>query len=524
LTGISHVRNPAVPPPRRPSRLWGNRQLIAVLVTGAAYYAGARIGLLPALVRGQVTPFWPPTGIAVACMMLFGLRCWPGIAIASFAVNAPLGPSLLAVIGIAAGNTLAPLAAVVLMRVLRVSRDLARLRDALLFVFAGVSSTLISASCGTAMLRAFGGIRSDQVWSTGSVWWAGDAMGVLVVAPVILQLTRARELFAMTALRLAEGVVVLGLVGAVMGYYINTSSPTVLLICPLLVWSAVRFRQAGAALVALEVSIIASAAAAADQTAFAEHTVVRSMLILLVFNASVALSGLLLATVISALHESGRDLALANLLLSHRVEQHDVELNRDRSRLAVLADRHRIATQLQDTVLQRLFGIGAALEAAAAASGPENHERLARLVDELDTTVNDLALAIYQVEEDGPGTTFGDAVEHVVNAAAASLPVRPAIRVIGDVERIPLAQRTQLLAALQDLLSDLGEAGSISVTLSVTGAEVALSVVADDIGAQSRVPGRGVARAHARALRLSGRCEWRTGDNRSIVDLRIPTP
>src|SRR6058998_1273019 len=88
-----------------PWRGWTRGDVWAILLTAVAYYGGARIGLLPALVRGQVTPFWPPTGIAVACLLLFGMRTWPGVAAASLAVNIPLGPTLPAVAGIVAGNT-----------------------------------------------------------------------------------------------------------------------------------------------------------------------------------------------------------------------------------------------------------------------------------------------------------------------------------------------------------------------------------------------------------------------------------
>lgn len=500
-------------------------QIGAVFLTAVLYYGGARIGLLPALVRGQVTPFWPPTGIAVACLAMFGLRVWPGVAIASFAVNAPLGPTLPAVIGIAAGNTVAPLVAVLVLRGLGAVIELGRLRDAVLFVFAGVSSMLISATWGTAMLRLAGGVAADHVWSTWSVWWTGDAMGVLVVAPVLLALPRIRQLHALAPVRLIEGVALLGLVAAVMRYYTVTGSPAVLLICPLLVWSAVRFRQVGAALVTLEVSVFASAATATGHGAFAHGGVLHSMLVLQLFNASIALTGLLLTAAITQLDDSRRDLAIANLLLAERIEQRGAELDHDRRRIAVLADRQRIATQLHDTVLQRLFGVGTAVEAAAMKSDPQNRLQLNRVVDELDTTIKDLAVAIYQVDLDGPESTVRDAVEHVIAATTHPLGLMPALALHGDLERIPLALRPQTLAALHEGLIDLAgnaNARHVAVSLAVSGDEITVCITVDHLAMRPPVPREGLRRADARARRLGGTCTWQSSPHTSRVELRFP--
>jgi integral membrane sensor domain MASE1 len=500
-----------------------SRDLAIIAVTGVSYYAGARIGLLPSLVRGQVTPFWPPTGIAVVCALIFGLRSAPGVALAAFAVNAPLGPNILAAAAIALGNTAAPLAVVLLLRALKVSLDLARLRDSILFVLIAVSGMTISATWGTAVLRLSSGVSADRVWTTWTVWWAGDAMGVLVVAPVIVQLRRTWPSQRWPAPRLLEGAVLLGLVAIVVEFAL--SSPAGLLICPLIVWAAVRFRQLGAALVALEVAVLASATASNGHGPFASHSVVHSMLILQLFNAAIALTGLLLAASISQIDDARHDLGVANLMLSQTVEQRGAELDRDRSRLAVLADRYRIATQLHDTVLQRLFGIGTALEMAAASDG-HDRQRLARLVDELDATVNELSLAIYQVEDDAPKATFREAIDNVIVATTRTLGVQaPSIVLTGDGELVPLALRPQLLAALHDGLNDVaGRPGirHLSVAVAVNGDGIGLAVTADHELCDDLDPRAGIQRAIARATRLGGTCEWEPGDRQSTLTLQIP--
>src|ERR1051325_4223196 len=81
---------------------------LRLVVVAAAYAVGARLGLGLAIVNGQVTPVWPPTGIAGVAMLIFGARVWPAIAIAAFAVNLPLGPHPLGSAVIAIGNPPAP--------------------------------------------------------------------------------------------------------------------------------------------------------------------------------------------------------------------------------------------------------------------------------------------------------------------------------------------------------------------------------------------------------------------------------
>jgi integral membrane sensor domain MASE1 len=503
----------------RPAR----QDLVVVAVTAAAYYAGARVGLLPALVRGQVTPFWPPTGIAVVCLLLFGLRSWPGVAIAAFAVNAPLGPTVPATFAIALGNTVAPLAVVLAIRAVNVSLDLARLRDGILFVAVAVCGMAISATCGTAALRLSGGVGADRWWGTWSVWWAGDAMGVLVVAPVLLQLIRAWPWHRIPVLPLLELGGVAALVAVLMRYSIG--SPAGLLVCPLLVWAAVRFRQLGAALVTLEVAVFASAAAASGHGVFARGSLVHSMLVLQLFNAAIALTGLLLAAAIVQIDDSRRTLGTANRLLSRAVAQRGAELDRDRNRLAMLADRYRIATQLHDTVLQRLFGVGTALESAAAMSEDGTKQRLTRLIDELDATVNELALAIYQVEDDAPQATFGEAIKHVVAASTHELEVQPAFLLTGDGELTPLALRPQLLAALHDALGDIAAlpgTRQLSVAVAVNGEGIGLAITAEHEVREAGATPDGIDRADARATRLGGSCKWLPAERTSTLTLQIP--
>jgi len=96
-------------------RLTG-KEFFRLALVAAAYWLAAKLSLNLALVHGQVTPIWPPTGIAVVAILLVGRRATAAIALAAFAVNLPIGPSVLGAAVIAAGNTLAPLLSAELLR------------------------------------------------------------------------------------------------------------------------------------------------------------------------------------------------------------------------------------------------------------------------------------------------------------------------------------------------------------------------------------------------------------------------
>jgi signal transduction histidine kinase len=251
------------------------------------------------------------------------------------------------------------------------------------------------------------------------------------------------------------------------------------------------------------------------------------MLVLQSFNASIALTGLLLAAAIAQLEDSRHELGAANLLLSQKVEQRGAELDLDRNRIAVLADRYRIATQLHDTVLQRLFGIGTVLESAAATADPVARQRLDRVVDELDATVNDLAVAIYRVEDDVPAASFHGALEHVIAASTKPFGLQPpALVLTGDGEQVPLALRTQLLGALHEGLSDIaGQPGirQVNVAVAVDPEGIGLAITADHEVNAGLEPGTGIERAAGRARRLGGTWEWHAADRQSSLTLQIPT-
>ncbi|MFJ8154042.1 MASE1 domain-containing protein [Streptomyces sp. NPDC094468] len=273
---------------------------VQALAVATCYYAAGRLGLLRRLtVEGAVfTPVYPSTGVALACLLVLGLNCWPGIALGAFFLVLSLGTPGPDVVGILVGSSAGPVCAYLMLRRAGFRTDLGRLRDGLCLVFLGaLAAMLVSATVDVVTLVCAGKLDAARFWPIWLVWWVGDAMGVLLVTPVLLVLLGARW-----PPRLSRWKETLALVvGAAVLVPVATGSAlsALFLVYPLLIWAALRFRLAGSAPCALFASVMATIAATDGVGAFTGLSHVEVMLKLQLFNGSLALTALLLSAVIT---------------------------------------------------------------------------------------------------------------------------------------------------------------------------------------------------------------------------------
>ncbi|MER6061479.1 MASE1 domain-containing protein [Streptomyces sp. NPDC001792] len=273
---------------------------VQVLAVAAGYYAAARLGLMRELsVEGAVvTPIWPPTGVAVAALMILGLGCWPGITIgALFAVMSLTTPRI-EVLGTLAGQTAAPVCAALLLRRARFHTDLGRLRDGVALVFLGaLTAMLISATVGAGLLVLMDKLNADTFWPVWLAWWVGDAMGVLLVTPLLLLLHGARWPPRLGRWKEVTALAVVTFVVVPVAVYSSIS--VLYLVYPLIIWAALRFQLAGSVLCALLMSVLATVAATDRAGAFAGLSQIEIMAKLQAFNGAMALTALLLSALIT---------------------------------------------------------------------------------------------------------------------------------------------------------------------------------------------------------------------------------
>lgn len=160
------------------------------LAVAAAYFVAARLGFALALGTDQVTAVWPPTGIALAALLQFRLRAAPGVLIGAFAANASLHEPWLVAAGIGVGNTLEAIAGAELLRRLGFDRRLARVRDVLALLAAAAASPVVSATIGVGCLVGGNVQPAAALAGLWKLWWIGDALGMLIAAPMLLVWSR----------------------------------------------------------------------------------------------------------------------------------------------------------------------------------------------------------------------------------------------------------------------------------------------------------------------------------------------
>ncbi|OKI45924.1 hypothetical protein A6A29_30670 [Streptomyces sp. TSRI0281] len=272
-----------------------------ILGVAAVYYGSGRLGLLrEVVVHGSVvTPLWPPTGVALGALLVLGARIWPGIALgALLTITATSGSFAWSGLGIVAGNTAAPLCAYLMLRRVGFRSELARLRDGIALVLLGAfAGMLISATVGSGVLMLTGKLPTSSFWLVWSSWWAGDAMGVLVVTPLLLVLRKAR--LPRRSDRWLEASVLMVVTPAAGLLATRSSLSMIYLVFPVLIWAALRFQLPGSAPCALLMSVLAVVAGTDRVGPFADHSLVEIMVNLSLFNGCVALTALLLAAIVA---------------------------------------------------------------------------------------------------------------------------------------------------------------------------------------------------------------------------------
>jgi integral membrane sensor domain MASE1 len=269
------------------------------------YFGAAKLGLALAFATPSVTAIWPPAGIAIAALVLFGPRVWPAVAAGAFLANVTTDVPIYTTVGITIGNTLEAVAGAWLLRRVGFRPSLRRLRDVFALVtLSGALSTAIAASIGVASLY-IGDQVSGDLLSVWRVWWLGDMGGVLLVAPFILVAVthwpysqvpgRAAEVAALAICLVAVGLLAF-----------SADVRAEFLVFPLLIWAALRFWQPGATSAALVVATIAITFTINDSGPFVESSEDDSLLLAQAFSGVAGLTALVLAILSSQRAEVAR--------------------------------------------------------------------------------------------------------------------------------------------------------------------------------------------------------------------------
>ncbi len=300
---------------------WSSQLKLAgkIAVIAALYVFAARAGLQLESISGFAALVWPPTGIALAALLLGGYQLWPGIFIGAVVANMLTGAPLLIGVGIGVGNTLeALLGTYLLLRLVDFRPAIERVQDAIGFVlFAAVLAPVVSATIGVATLDLGGLVPRTRLVDTWRAWWLGDAIGALVVAPPVLVWTARpvlparRHLLEVGALTFAVIALSLAIFQRQAGAPGGPLSRAYELF-PLLIWAAIRFGPHGAVSTSFLVSIFALWGTMTGHGPFIQPTLHASLLALQSFMGVTAATFLILGAATAERERATRELKVAH--------------------------------------------------------------------------------------------------------------------------------------------------------------------------------------------------------------------
>src|SRR4051794_35901403 len=188
----------------------GAPHLATHLAIAGAYALAALLALEVGPARIIAASVWPPVGLALAVLLLFGPRWWPGILLGAVLANLTRGTPVPASIAIAVGNTLTTMSAAWALRRFGFCTSIYRVRDALLLIGMGaLTAPVLAATSGTLSVHLLAGAPRNALPTIWLNWWSGDAIAVMLVTPLLLSwLQGSRPILSAT--RIVEIILLAG--------------------------------------------------------------------------------------------------------------------------------------------------------------------------------------------------------------------------------------------------------------------------------------------------------------------------
>jgi len=524
------VRRAVLPNVRVPSLEW----VAGVLFLGAAYWGAAKLGQTLQY-TASVSAIWPPAGLGIAALYLWGLRWWPGIFLGECVVN---GELLLAhhhlPLGSLVGQQLGNLAEVIvgawlLGRLIGPRAELDRATQVAGMMVAVGTATAISASAGTLSMLAHDVIALPEAPTFWRTWWLGDTSGAIVVLPLVLTWfghPRAawRRMWTAEGVLLvgsAEGLLLVGSVVALSTVAVTSSAPLTYLIFPPLIWAAFRFGPAGVAL-AVAINAGLTVGITADRVgAFFTQPINNRTLSTQLYILVGALTALFLSALVSEREHSSTELAESRRRETDRAHE----------------ERLRIARDLHDSVSQALFSsvllTRTAQKALEEAEGPSSSvlkDSLSAIAELTKRAQREMRGFIFEWGPEGHSDGLVPALTRYVSTLAGGTGL--AVDVQGPTAPLPLSSATQveLFGIGREALANVARhsgAGLAGVRFRVDPNQVTMEIVDDGHGFDPTMPPPGnhygleSMRSRARDIDAALEIHSSQGDG-TAVRVRVP--
>jgi len=482
----------------------------ACLVLGLAYFAAAKLGQTLRY-TASVSAIWPPVGLGIGALYLWGLGLWPGIFLGELIVNTqlllePTSPPVGSIMGQQLGNMAEVIVgAWLLMRLLGPRAKLETANEVGNLILAVAVATAISASVGTLSMLAGGVIDTADIPTFWRTWWLGDSSGALIVLPFML-VWIGNAHAAWRRMWRVEGALMIATVVALSVLAVTSDAPLTYLIFPALIWASFRFGAPGVTLSTVIIAGITIGVTADRLGVFFKQAIDDRTLSTQLFVLITASTALFLTAVVSERQRSAAELVAA----------------RRRENERALAERRRIARELHDSVSQSLFSSG--LHTRTAQRALDNNVGSAAVRQHLDAAAELTKRAQLEMRsfifDWGPGG-IGDGLVAAFGRHSAALASESdlAVTVDGPERPLPLqgVKQAQLFAIGREALANVAKhAGTRSAHIQIDADGDAITLQIRDGGDGFSQPAtgdghHGIDSMKSRAAEIGGRLSIESG-------------
>ena len=329
---------------------------VQLMVVFAAYYLFAHIGLAAPFTNSNVSPVWPAAGLGLVLFYRGGYRLWPGVFAAAFAANLFSLPIAGAIATGFANTAGAATGAYLLRRMVSVQAPLQRLREIIpLVAVAATVGPAVAAAIGVTGLIAVGADPWSGFPLAWAVWWAGDAMGVLLVAPLLLALFHWSLSSRSLALLVGNVAAASATTFLIFDGSMVKDDVLAFLVFPFVIWAALRHWVLGAGMTTLGIAAVAVWQTAQGDGPFAQYDTMLNVFFLQLYLAVFSITGLLLGAVMS--ERVGAEELLER---EQELRRADARALESESRFRAVAETAAIAIYIHDG--KRLLYVNPAIE------------------------------------------------------------------------------------------------------------------------------------------------------------------
>lgn len=492
-----------------------------VLLLAALYIIFGRFGLEFTHHHDTVSLVWPPTGLSLAALILFGRRLWPGVFIGALLVNMNNGLAWTTATGVAIGNALEALVGVTLLvRVADFRPNMERPRDGVAFLVFGVlGCTIVSATIGTGSLLLSGALKAAEFEMAWLYWWLGDVGGALIVTPFILMLVhgtpswgslarRRESWFILTTLLVTSLFVFFGPDLGVLGFAASVAPFSVL------VWAGTRLGPRGALMASILDILIATLATGAGSGPFVHGTATEDMFMLWSYSIFIGASAFTLAAVTEQ-----RDVA------ERRYRSEEAERLRTEKQKLLLMERERLTREMHDGLGGQLVSVLSMVERGMADSD-EIAEGVRRAIDDIGIVIDSLDSHTMSLP-----MSLGKLRSRLEPQLRRNgIALQWSIDDIPGLDVFPPEAMLQVMRIIQEAVTNTlrhANAGRVEVRISASGTQRRqLHVSIHDDGRGLATPmssgGRGIRSMKARARELGGVLHIEGASSGTQIDLAIP--